>query len=52
MFVLFRLLKATQFLKSTNEPISDIAMKVGFHQISHFGKCFKEKFLSRTCQQW
>ncbi|AXU26593.1 helix-turn-helix domain-containing protein [Clostridioides difficile] len=42
-FTEFRLLKATQFLKGTNELISDIAIKVVFHQIIYFSKCFKEK---------
>ncbi len=42
-FTEFRLLKATQFLKGTNEIISDTAIKVVFHQISYFSKCFKEK---------
>ena len=39
----FRLSKAAQLLKQSNEPIGNIAANVGFHQISHFGKCFKEK---------
>lgn len=39
----YRLSKAAQLLKKTNEPIGNIAAAVGFHQISHFGKCFKEK---------
>lgn len=38
-----RLLKATQLLKHTNEPIGNIAVTIGFNQMSHFGKCFKEK---------
>lgn len=38
-FTEFRLLKATQFLKGTNELISDIAIKVVFHQIIYFSKC-------------
>ncbi|HGM3949254.1 AraC family transcriptional regulator [Clostridioides difficile] len=42
-FTEFRLLKATQFLKGTNEIISDTAIKVVFHQIIYFSKCFKEK---------
>lgn len=39
----YRLSKAAELLKNTDEPISNIAECVGFHQISHFGKCFKEK---------
>lgn len=39
----FRLLKATQLLKNTDVPIGNIAQMVGFHQMSHFGKCFKER---------
>lgn len=39
----YRLSKAAQLLKKTNEPIGNIAAAVGFHQMSHFGKCFKEK---------
>lgn len=39
----YRLLKAAQLLTKTNEPIGNIAASVGFHQMSHFGKCFREK---------
>lgn len=39
----FRLSKAAQLLKRTAEPVGNIAESVGFHQMSHFGKCFKEK---------
>lgn len=39
----YRLSKAAQLLAKTNEPVGNIAASVGFHQISHFGKCFKEK---------
>ena len=39
----YRLSKAAQLLAKTNEPVGNIAAAVGFHQISHFGKCFKEK---------
>ena len=38
-----RLSKAAQFLKETEQPVGEIAQAVGFHQASHFGKCFKEK---------
>ena len=39
----YRLSKAAELLKKTDQPVSDVAACVGFHQISHFGKCFKEK---------
>lgn len=39
----YRLLKAAELLKTTDEPIGVIADRVGFRQVSHFGKCFKEK---------
>lgn len=39
----YRLSKAAELLKNTDEPIGNIADSVGFRQISHFGKCFKEK---------
>lgn len=39
----YRLSKAAWFLKKTDEPIGNIVSSVGFHQLSHFGKCFKEK---------
>lgn len=39
----YRLLKAAELLKTTDEPIGVIADCVGFRQVSHFGKCFKEK---------
>lgn len=39
----YRLSKAALLLKKTDEPIGSIVSSVGFHQLSHFGKCFKEK---------
>lgn len=39
----YRLLKATELLKNTDKSIGEIAEHVGFHQMSHFAKCFKEK---------
>lgn len=39
----YRLSKAAELLKNSDEPIGNIADRVGFRQISHFGKCFKEK---------
>ena len=39
----YRLSKAAELLKNSDEPIGTIADRVGFRQISHFGKCFKEK---------
>lgn len=39
----YRLLKASELLKNTDESITNIAGYVGFSQASHFGKCFKVK---------
>lgn len=39
----YRLSKAADLLKNSDEPIGNIADSVGFRQISHFGKCFREK---------
>lgn len=39
----YRLSKAAELLRETVEPVGNIATAVGFHQMSHFGKCFKEK---------
>ena len=39
----FRLSMAARLLKETHEPVGDIASRVGFHQMSHFGICFREK---------
>ena len=39
----YRLSKAAELLKNTDAPIGNIADSVGFRQVSHFGKCFKEK---------
>lgn len=39
----YRLSKAAEMIKTSNKSIEEIAHEVGFHQISHFGKCFKEK---------
>lgn len=39
----YRLSKAAQLLKKTEEPVGNIAAAVGFRQMSHFGKCFREK---------
>lgn len=39
----YRLSRAAELLKNSDEPIGTIAGSVGFRQISHFGKCFKEK---------
>lgn len=39
----YRLSKAAELLKNSDEPIGTIADRVGFRQISHFGKRFKEK---------
>lgn len=39
----YRLSKAAELLKTTDLPIGVISENVGFHQVSHFGKCFREK---------
>lgn len=39
----YRLSMAVQLLRNTNEPVGNIAASVGFRQMSHFGKCFREK---------
>ncbi len=39
-----RLKKAAEFLKNTDNKISDIATVTGFDNLSYFTKCFKEMF--------
>lgn len=39
----YRLSMAAQLLKTTREPVGNIAASVGFRQMSHFAKCFREK---------
>ena len=39
----YRLSKAAELLKNTDLPVGVISENVGFHQLSHFGKCFREK---------
>ena len=39
----YRLARAAELLKTSAAPIGEIARHVGFGQLSHFGKCFKEK---------
>ena len=39
----YRLAKAAERLRQTDEPISVIAAEVGFDHLSHFGKRFREK---------
>ena len=39
----FRLSKAAALLEHSDKSIGEIACLVGFHQVSHLGKCFKEK---------
>lgn len=39
----YRLSKGANLLTNSEEAIEVIANSVGFHQSSHFGKCFKEK---------
>ena len=40
----FRLLKASQLLLTTDEAILNIALEVGFNNISYFNRAFKKKF--------
>ena len=40
----YRLLQASEMLKGTNVPISEIAYTCGFHTLSHFNKQFKKQF--------
>lgn len=39
----YRLSRAAELLQNTDLPVGEIAARVGFGQMSHFGKCFKEK---------
>ena len=39
----YRLSRAAGMLRSTDLPIGEIAVRVGFGQSSQFGKCFREK---------
>ena len=39
----YRLSKAAELLRSTDMPVGSIAVQVGFQQLSHFGKYFREK---------
>ena len=39
----YRLSIAARYLRESDEPIGAIAANCGFHQQSHFGKCFREK---------
>lgn len=38
-----RLAKAIELLESTDEPVGSIAARVGFNQLSYFGKVFRRK---------
>ena len=40
----FRLLKASQLLLTTDDAILNIALEVGFNNISYFNRAFKKKF--------
>lgn len=40
----FRLLEASRLLKETQNPVGEIALKVGFSNISHFNRTFKTEF--------
>lgn len=39
----YRLAQAARLLKTSSDKIENIANAVGFHQLSHFGQCFKQK---------
>lgn len=39
----YRLARAEQLLLDNSLSIGEIAEQVGFHQVSYFGKCFREK---------
>ena len=39
----YRLSRAAEFLRATDDPIGEIALRVGYPQTSHFGKAFREK---------
>ncbi len=39
----YRLSKAAELLRETDEPVSVIAAETGFNHLSYFGKCFREK---------
>lgn len=39
-----RLDKATELLKETSLSISDVATKSGFHSVTYFTKCFKDRY--------
>jgi len=39
----YRLSKAADLLKNTDKLIENITSEVGFHHVSHFGKCFREE---------
>ena len=39
----FRLSKAAERLRQTDDSISAVATECGFNHLSHFGKCFREK---------
>ena len=39
----YRLSRAADLLKNTDMLIENIAFEAGFHHVSHFGKCFREK---------
>lgn len=39
----YRLSKAAALLESTDIPVGEISVSVGFHQMSYFGKRFREK---------
>jgi AraC-like DNA-binding protein len=46
----FRLTEAARLLKETQNPVGEIALKVGFSNISHFNRTFKTQFLMSPLQ--
>lgn len=39
-----RLKRAEQLIRDNNLTVSDVAYRVGFNDLSYFGKCFKKKY--------
>lgn len=46
----FRLTEAARLLKKTQNPVGEIALKVGFSNISHFNRTFKTEHLMSPLQ--
>lgn len=39
----YRMSRAAQLLQETDRPVGEVALAAGFHQMSYFGRCFREK---------